>query len=228
MSRAATKGNEVPETAVRNRSQYADTLDRPDPIGLDLTRVEQSQESVVVRHLEDGLSPVQWEAMETVVTDGGEVAPADIADGHGPHTESVRRALRDMEDLVEREYASVSLRSEYVAEMVHAAVDEARDTLERAAETTAKAMEAAERGLDETMGAFIAWAARHGVDVDDAREARMVLRFNGTVASEVQKSIQEGFRVWKDAGIPEQRYREAKIRFGDGSGGDAWLFLNTG
>jgi len=200
----------------------------PDPIGLDLTRVEQSQESVVVRHLADGLSPVQWEAMETLVTDGGEVAPADIADAHGRHTESVRRALRDMDDLVEREYASVSLRSEYVAEMVHAAVDEARDTLERAAETTAKAMEAAERGLNETMSAFIAWAARHGVDVDDAREARMVLRFNGTVASEVQKSIQEGFRVWKDAGMPEQRYREAEVRFGDGSISDAWRYLNTG
>jgi len=133
-----------------------------------------------------------------------------------------------MDDLVDREYASVSLRSEYVAEMVHAAVDEAREGLERAAEATAKAMEAAERGLEETMSAFIAWAARHGVDVDDAREARMTLRFNGTVASDVGESIREGFRVWKDAGMPEQRYREARVRFGDGSISDAWRFLNTG
>jgi hypothetical protein len=89
-------------------------------------------------------------------------------------------------------------------------------------------MEAADRGLDETMSAFIAWAARHGVDVDDTREARMTLRFNGTVASEVGKSIREGFRVWRDAGMPEQRYREALVRFGDGSQSDAWRWLNTG
>jgi len=126
------------ETVVRNRSQYADTLHRLDPGA-------------------DGLSPVQWESMETLVTDGGEAAPADIADSHGRHVESVRRALREMEDPVEREYGSVSLRSEYVAEMVHAAVDEARESIERATEATAKAMEAAERGLDETMNAFIAW-----------------------------------------------------------------------
>lgn len=33
-----------------------------------------------------------------------------------------------------------------------------------------KAAEVAERGLGETMSAFIAWAARYGVEVDDSRE----------------------------------------------------------
>jgi hypothetical protein len=70
--------------------------DGPNPIGLDLTRVEQGQESVAVRHLSDGLSPVQWESLEMLVTDGGQVSPADIADEYGRHVESVRRALREM------------------------------------------------------------------------------------------------------------------------------------
>lgn len=99
----------------------------PDPVGLDLTQVKQSQESVVIRHVADGLAPTQWEALETLVTDGGQISPADIADEHGRHVESVRRALRDMEDLVQQEYAEVSLRSEYIAEMVHEAVREARE-----------------------------------------------------------------------------------------------------
>jgi predicted transcriptional regulator len=200
----------------------------PDPIGLDLTRVEQSQESVVVRHLADGLSPVQWESLETLVTDGGQVAPKDIALQNGRHVESVRRALREMGDLVDHQYADVSLRSDYVAEMVHAAVSEARESVQRAAETTAKAVEAVERGLDETMSAFIAWAARHGVDVSDARDAQMTLRFDGADVANAAKAIGEGFRVWKDAGMPEERFRQARVRFSDGSVGQAWRFLNTG
>ena len=199
------------------------THDGPDPIGLDLTRVRQSQESVVVRHLADGLAPTQWDALETLVSDGGEVSPEDIAEEQGRHVGSVRRALRGMEDLVHREYAEVSLRSEYVAELVHEAVTEARDSLRRAAETTAKAMEAAERGMGDTMSSFIAWAARHGVDVDDAREARMRLRMNGV--ENVHRAIREGFRVWTEAGMPEVRYRQAEIQHADGSVSRAWRWL---
>jgi hypothetical protein len=196
----------------------------PDPIGLDLTRVRQSQESVVVRHVADGLNPTQWEALETLVTDGGEVSPADIADEHDRHTGSVRRALRDMEDLVHREYAEVSLASDYIAEMVHDAVSEARDATRRATETVGKALDAADRGLDETMSSFIAWAARHGIDVEGSRDARMTLRF-GPDVEKPDKAIREGFRVWKDAGMPEERYREALVHFPGGAIGDAWRSL---
>jgi hypothetical protein len=195
----------------------------PDPVGLDMTRVRQSQESVVVRHLADGLAPTQWEALETLVTDGGEVSPDDIAEDHGRHVESVRRALREMEDLVHREYAEVSLRSEYIGELVHDAVEEAREATKRAAETAASAVEAAERGLNETMSSFIAWAARHGVDVDDTQDARMKLRMHGV--ENTDRAIREGFRVWKDAGMPEARYRQALVEFEGGAIGDAWRWL---
>lgn len=196
----------------------------PTPIDLDLTRVRQNQESVVIRHVADGLAPTQWETLETLVTDGGEVSPEDIADEHGRHVGSVRRALRDMEDLVHREYAKISLRSDYVAELVHDAVSEAREATRRAVETTGKALEAAERGMEETMSSFIAWAARHGVDVEDSREARMRLRF-GPETENVSRAIHEGFRVWKEAGLPQERYRSAQVQFADGSLGDAWHWL---
>jgi len=207
-------------------SYFAPVVDHsgPDPVGLDLTRVRQSQESVVVRHVADGLAPTQWEALETLVTDGGDVSPDDIADEHGRHVESVRRALREMEDLVHREYAKVSLRSEHIAELVHDAVSEAREATRRATETVGKALEAKERGLGETMSSFIAWAARHGVDVEDGRDARLRLRF-GPEVDDPDRALREGFRVWKDAGLPEERYRQASVRFPSGALGDAWRSL---
>jgi hypothetical protein len=199
----------------------------PDPIGLDLTRIEQSQESIVVRHLADGLSPVQWETIETLVADGGELAPADLASETDRHVDSVRRALRDMEDLVHRKYAEVALRSDYVAEMLHEAVVEARDATRRAVDTAAKAAEVADRGLKETMSTFIAWAARHGIDVQDTRGARMTLRF-GEAIDDHGRAIREGFRIWTDAGMPEEQYRSAQVQFADGGKGSAWRWLSTG
>lgn len=197
----------------------------PDPIGLDLTRIRQSQESVVIQQVADGLSPVQWDSLETLVTDGGEVAPADIADEQGRHVESVRRALREMDDLVHREYAEVSLRSDHVAELVHDAVSEARESVQRAAETTAKALNAAEQGMGETMSSFIAWAARHGVDVDETRDARLRLRAGDFKGGDLQAAIKEGFRVWTAAGMSEQAYRQGEIHHGDGSISDVWRWL---
>jgi hypothetical protein len=109
--------------------------------------------------------------------------------------------------------------------MVHAAVDEACEATRRAVDTAAKAVETAERGLEDTMSSFIAWAARHGVDVNDARDAQMTLRF-GEVEKH-GKAIREGFEVWKDAGMPEERYRQAQVQLADGSRGDAWRWLAT-
>lgn len=103
-----------------------------------------------------------------------------------------------MEDLAISDYADVKFRSEYVVEMVHAAVDEAREVTRHAVETTAKAVEAVERWLEETMSTFIAWAARHGIDVNDTREVQMTLRFSDAPSvTKAGESLREGFRVWK-------------------------------
>lgn len=84
--------------------------------------------------------------------------------------------------------------------------------------------------MEETMSVFIAWAARHNVNVDDAlsrRDARMKLRFSEP-GREARKAIQEGFRIWKEAGLPPERFRSAQIQFGDGGLADAWRYLNPG
>lgn len=124
----------------------------------------------------------------------------------------------------------MSLRSSYVAELVHDAVQEAEEAVKRAAETGAKAIRAAEQGMEETMSVFISWAARHGIDVDDAlsrREARMKLRV-GEPGRKTRQAIKEGFRIWREAGLPEERFRRAQIRFSDGGIADAWRYLDPG
>ena len=207
---------------------YFPAVDREIPddylYGLDLTQIRNEQESVVIRHVADGLSPVEWESLQTLVTDGGKVSPKTIAEHHDRNEDSVRRALNRIDDLVEREYGSVSLRSNFIADMVHDAVKEARESTRRAVETGAKALAAAERGLDEKTSAFIAWAAKHGIDVDDTRDAQMVLRMGGV--ERVEKAVRDGYELWTGAGRDPARFRSATLHLGEKGIGVAWHWLS--
>lgn len=179
-----------------------------DPIvSLDMTQIKQRQESVVIQHISDGLSPVEWDSLETLVTDGGEVSPNQIAEENDRHPDSVRRALGRIEDLVEREYDRVSLKSSYVADLVHDAVKSAEDAVQRAAETGAKAIEAAERGLDEGTSALVAWASRHDVDLNQTGDGYVEIDFGTMEADEIseinrkiKRALRHGVELWEDAG----------------------------
>jgi len=205
--------------------QYFDPTQERDRevVSLDLTQIRSSQESVVIKHLSDGLSPVEWESLEYLITDGGEVAPADIADAKDRHVDSVRRALNRIPELVEAEYGSVSIRSNHIAEMVHDAVQQAKDATRRAVEAGAKAIEASERGIDETTSALVAWCAKHGVDVDDRQDARLTLRMRGV--SNVSERIEEAYRLWCDAGKDPARFRGGQLDLGERGKATVWHYL---
>lgn len=185
-------------------------------VSLDLAQVRQEQEHVVVKHLADGLSPIQQEALGTLVTDGGTVSPDDLADAHDRHTDAVNRALNKMDDLIEKEYGSISLKSTYVAELVKTATENAKDAVKKATKATAEALEAADRGLDERTSAFIAWQEAHGVtftekddsvslsfgeiEADDYNEARRVVR----------EKLREGLQLWEDMNRDVMKFRSGR------------------
>lgn len=196
------------------------------PVSLNITRIKHQQESVVVRQVADGLSPVQWESVEYLVTDGGRSSPTDIAKENDRHPESVRRALREIEDLVDRKYNEVGLKSDYVAEMVHSAVKEARDSARKAVETGAKAMEAADRGMGEAMTKWIAWCERHGVDISNRTgQLRMELgQLDPHSDPDPGFLVRQAKQVWEDAKQDPQRFRTAEVRYNNRTEA-AWTFL---
>jgi ParB-like chromosome segregation protein Spo0J len=195
-------------------------------IELDLNRIRSEQESIVIKHVADGLSPVEWGALETLVTDGGEVSPADIADKQGFHPGSVRRALDRIDDLVQHEYGEVTLRSQHIAELVHEAVQEAKEASRRAVEAGVRAVEAAERGVDETTSALIAFCAKHGIAVDDTRDARLKLRFDDV--ENVENRLKKAYQLWKDAGKDPIRFRHAQVDLGEKGIATAKYYLSRG
>lgn len=163
---------------------------------------------------------------------GGQVSPDDIAEAHDRHVDSVRSALRKMDDLVQREYGSVALRSTYVSELVHDAVQQAEEAVQDAMEAGAKALEAAERGLDERTSAFLAFCSKHDVDVTDRREARMRLRF-GELDPEAEADpaylVRQARDLWREARQDVERFRTATVVWDRPDGStcrmDAWRLL---
>lgn len=195
------------------------THDATEPTALDLTHIEQRQESVVIRHVADGMSPVEWEALETLVTDGGTVSPKQIADKNDRHLDSVYRALDRLEELIDCQYGEVALRSTYVAELVHDAVSEARESTRRAIETGAKAIEAAERGLNDAMQEWVAWCARYGVDISNRGDAIEIDLGDLDPHRDADPSflIRRAYALWKAAKQDPERFRGAKVRYNGGS-----------
>jgi predicted transcriptional regulator len=202
-------------------------------VSLELTQIRHEQEAVVYKHLVDGgLSPIEQEALGTLVTDGGEVSPTDIAEVHGRHRDAVYRALRRMDDLVEREYGGVSLKSTYVAELVHDALQEAERAVSHATNATAHALEAADRGLDEKTSAFVAYAQRHGLNFEEQDDAvrlrlgeidpdvpghgpRETPRPSDVVKAarrEAREILREGHQLWENMNRDETTYRAGKWR----------------
>jgi len=194
------------------------------PPELNLTRIRNEQESIVVRTLAKvgGFSPVEHETLETLVADGGKVSPLDVAEEHGRHIGSVRRAIRRMEDLFAREYGEVSLRSPFVAELIQDAVEQYRNASETLAEVTGQALLDAERGVESASSALRAWCAKHGVEVDSRGEAIEAIRLGeverrGPAGSAklrgVKMLLRKGFDAWTGAGRDSEKFKSATVRW---------------
>ena len=189
-------------------------------VSLNLSEIRHEQEAVVYKQLVDGgLSPIEQEALGTLVTDGGEVSPTDIAEEHDRHIDAVYRALNRMGDLIDREYGRVSLRSTYAAELVHDALQEAEAAVSRATEATAHALEAADRGLDDKTSAFVAWAEAHDVNFserDDAVRVRL---------GEIEPDVRDGPR---DTPRPSEAVKAARRKAREilREGRDLWEAMN--
>ncbi|WP_321169339.1 hypothetical protein [Halorubrum salinum] len=194
------------------------TVDRSRVLPLNLERVESDQRNVVVRQLADGFSPVEWDSLKTLVSDGGDVSPTDIADEHDWHPDSVRRGLRRIEDMVVREQGSVALRSHYVAEQVVEAVDDAREGVRNAVSTAAHAVENAQRAsLDDRTDELIAFCQSNGIHIDE-REANLRVRMGNLADESWSELVTRLKRYWTDAGRDPERLKEAVTHYRDDAG----------
>ena len=207
------------------------TSEQEPPASLDLDQLEHEQENLVISTLArtGGLSPVENEALETLLADGGKVSPQQIADEHGRHYDSVTRALRRIDPILERQRERVALKSPHIAGLVHQAIDEARDTLERAARTVDAAQRAVKQGLKDVTASFVAWCEKHGIDYRDQQADGLEIELGEQPSSRVAHDrLRAAWRRWRDAGRDESRFRTGTATFETPKGRrtiDVWRVL---
>lgn len=215
------------KTYVEDAYFAAENVERDDLTipNLNLTEIKQEQRDVVIDTVcrQGGLSESEFGVLQTLVTDGGEVSPQDIADDQSLHLDTVYRALEKLGDLVEREYGSVSIRSSYVADLVTDAVVSARESVERVVDTAVEAVQAADRGLDDRTTAFHAWATKYGLNYDKedgdvtVRLGEIEADSESEARNKITRILREGHKLWEKMNRdPDEFMRgtwKAKLRY---------------
>lgn len=199
----------VPDDVFRAETQQIER----DVIQLDLSAIEHQQENLVIQCLADGLSPVEFEALEYLVTDGGETSPNELAEEYDRHPDSVRRALGRLEGLVSREYGSVSLESRHIAELVHQAVERAREHTRRAVDASGTAIAAAARGLTEAEAKLRVWASKHGINLRRLSDGAAEVVVDASDPIEARRMLAKGLELWMDTGRDPTEFRQSRLAY---------------
>ncbi|CCC41961.1 DUF7845 domain-containing protein [Haloquadratum walsbyi] len=193
--------------SVENATTTASVVD------LDLTEVRHEQESVVYKHLADGMAPTDQECLNVLVSDGGAVSPQDLAESTGRHEDTVYNSLARMNDLVTHTYGEVSLKSTYTSELVADALDQAQQAVDNAAKTAADAVHASKRGLDNATSAFVAWCERYGVNYNDNGDGMIIDLGRVDSIKEVRNILRSGFDRWCKMKRDAITFKSAKVKW---------------
>jgi len=159
-------------------------------------RIESEQQNLVDRWaLMGNMNDTHLDTLRTLVADGGELSPSDIADEIGKAVSTVRRALRQLGDMVETGYADVQLRSQYLAQQVVKRLDAADAVIQTEIEEAAENLVRAE-GVASTPGEGSAWLRWRDNWVEDVRggdeKDEIVLGWECADRSELRRLIRQG------------------------------------
>lgn len=198
----------VPDQYFRAETDHRPLTLTPDPT----PSMKNQQEGVVIHHLRDGLADSDLAVIEQLVADGGQHSPRDLSDETGYHLDTVYRALKRIDELVEHTYGDVALRTPFIAEQLVDAVERAEDAVATAVETGADALAFAAEELESS--ALVRWLRSYNVDVESDREGRLKLRMGrapGSSMDAIRGALEKGLDAWIGAGRDRQRFRSATV-----------------
>ncbi|MFD1601042.1 Lrp/AsnC family transcriptional regulator [Halobellus rarus] len=116
-----------------------------------LPRIEQEQDEEIRRFAVAGnLTETDVDLVDELLTDGGEISPAELAERIGCHISTAYKSLKRLGSLVYREYGHVELASKHIAKGVVKRLGSARSALENTLEEAADKIVRAETYGDES------------------------------------------------------------------------------
>jgi predicted transcriptional regulator len=180
--------------------------------------MEANQEALLVTVLRD-LCESDVEVLETLVTDGGQQHPQELANKTDRGLSTIYRALERMKGIVRNENASVTFASKKYEQEIAAIVESVEHQIENAADRTAKILNLESRG-DES-SAWQEWCQKYAAKITEVTEdGKRKIRID-TILSElkstphprVQDVLHEAVAAWRREGRDPLDLLEATVKW---------------
>lgn len=196
-----------------------------DPVRLDTDPtpdMEATQEALLVTVLRD-LCDSDLEVLETLVSDGDQQHPRELADRTDRGISTIYRALQRMEGLIRNENAAVSFVSTKIKQEIAGIVESTERQLQNAADRVAKLYDLEVRRAESS--AWQQWCNKYAAKLERGRGDEMVVRID-TMLSELKSSpsprvqdvLEEALDAWNAIGRDVRKLRRARVKWRDTAG----------
>jgi len=180
--------------------------------------MEAKQEALLVTHMRE-LCDSDVALLETLVTDGGELHPEEIAHKTEYGISTIYRALDRLKGLVRNENATVTFATKKIEQEIAAIVEQTEYHIENAADRVAKLM-----GMETRQAASSVWQkwcnryagkiARDEETGDLTLVIDMILsRLKSTCCPRLQDVLQEALEAWNAIGRDPFELLQASVRW---------------
>lgn len=184
---------------------------------------EASQEALLVTTLRN-LCDSDVEVLETLVTDGGQQHPEDLATRTERGISTIYRSLKRLQGVVRNENATVTFASKKIEQEIAGIVESTEHQIANAGDRIAKLY-----NLETRQAASSAWqkwctkyAAKIEMADDDAqltvRIDTLLSRFRSSSCPHLQNVLMEALEAWAAVGRDVQELRQAWVKWHDSNG----------
>jgi len=138
------------------------------------------------------------EMVETLLTDGGETSPKQLAQSIGVHIDTVYRALKRLSPLVDHTYGEVQLGSKYIAQELTGYIDSVSNSIKSGLENALDGLTRAEAhsGDDDP---WSRWLDRYGGEISRTEGVdpdKLDIGFQPDSLAEARRLLRSGASQW--------------------------------
>lgn len=164
-----------------------------------LPRIEAKQDEQVFATAAQ-MTSTDAQLVDTLLTDGGQTSPKELAESIGVHLDTVYRALKRLDPLVDHSYGEVQLGSKYIAQELTGYIDAVTDSIQSGWENALDELTRAETH-GEADDPWSRWLDRYGGKIsrtDDVDPDELDIGFQPSDLEEARRLLREGARRWAE------------------------------
>jgi len=162
-----------------------------------LPRIEIKQDDQIFATAAQ-MNETDTELVETLLTDGGETSPKELAQSIGVHLDTVYRALKRLSPLVDHTYGEVQLGSKYIAQELTGYIDSVSDSIKSGLENALDGLTRAEaHGGDDDP--WSRWLDRYGGEISRTNGPdpdELDIGFKPARLTEARRLLRSGATQW--------------------------------